>query len=292
MKRALTIVCCMLTVFFSCTHHRKAEIEAVRTQSQQHFDIGEYQQALDGYRGLYARFPDEPDLAGRYIDMVEIIKKQSDKAYARGKYATADKIYRLLLDDCDHFSGYQKKLSFSKSFLNERIRLSQIKLAENTSRQCLSSGDFQKAIDVCREIFRKYRKDDQAQKCLMTAAEELGETGNTAFNNREYAAAGRIYRVLRENAKIFKMAKIFAPPDLRTINAKLANCSTYLNRKGLELYRMGNLSKAVVVWEDILEFDPNNADVKKVVDSTSDHIKNMQLQCGRSVSQTGAAGSL
>lgn len=151
-----------------------------------------------------------------------------------------------------------------------------VKLAENTSQQSLLSGNFQKAIDVCIEIYKKYRQDNQSQKCLVTAARELVRKGNTSYNNGEYAEAGKIYYVLKENAEIFKMGKISAKPDIKTINIKLENCSTQLNRKGIELYREGNLRNALVVWKDILEFDPDNDEVRRAVNTTSAQIKNMQ----------------
>lgn len=278
MKLTLIIGCCCMlaAVLFSCAHPGKAEFEAVTHQSQQYYETGEYQKALDSYRVLHARFPEDTDVTESYCSMVERIKKQSDRAYARGDFAAAYRIYRLLPEYHDDLSKYQKKLSFSKSFLAERTKSVHIKLAEHTSRHHISSGHFQKAFDACEEVFRKYRKDEQSRKCLVSAASELGEKADASFKKGEYAGAAKIYAILRNNGALFKTADIFSPEDMRTLDARLANCSTNLNRKGLTLYRKGELSKALGIWKEILEFDPDNAEVRKSVEITTQQLENMQ----------------
>lgn len=276
MKRKLVIACCMLAVLFSCAHPRKEEFEAIRAQSQQYYDAGEYQRALDSYRTLHTRYPKDSVVAESYISMFETIKKESDRAYGRGEYATAYKMYRLLPAYYDDLSRDKHKLSFSKSYLTARIKSAEMNLAEKTSHHYIASGDFQKALEVCSKIYQKYRKDAQSQKCLVTAASELGEKANTAYAKGEYAEAGKIYALLRKNAKTFKTAAIPATSDMQALDQRLVNCCNHLNRKGLELYRKGELRKALTVWKSILEFDPDNAEVKKTVDTTSEQIENMQ----------------
>ena len=272
MKQTLIIACCMLVLLFSCAHPRKAEYEAVTHQSQQYYDTGEYKKALDSYHALHVRFPEDTHVTGSYYSMVEKIKKQSDTAYAKGDYAAAYKNYRLLTDYHDDFSNYQKMLSFSKSFLTERIKSAHIKLAENTSQQAISSGHFQKAITACRELITEYRKDKQSQKCLMTAASELYEMADSADKKGEYEEAGKIYAVLRKNVRTFKTAGI----PLETLDKDLENCSRNLNIKALALYRKGDLRQALSVWKNILEFDPANAEARKSIATTTDQLKNMQ----------------
>jgi len=276
MKKNLMIVCCLLAVLFSCAHPRKAEFEAVRAQSQQYFDAGEYQKALESYHTLHTRYPKDTDVTESYIKMLEIIKKQADRAYEKGEYLAACRMYQLLPAYYDDLSRDKQKLSFSKASLNTRIKSAEINLAEKTSQQHIASGDLQKAIDVCREIYRKYRKDSQSQKCLVAAASELGEKADAAYTKGEYAEAGKIYAVIRNNAKTFKTAAIPATPDIQALSQRLVNCCTYLNRKGLELYRKGELHKALAAWKSILEFDPDNTEVKKTVETTAEQIKNMQ----------------
>ena len=38
-----------------------------------------------------------------------------------------------------------------------------------------------------------------------------------------------------------------------------------LTKTGLREYRNGNLAKAIAVWESLLEFDPDNEEIKKAV---------------------------
>jgi len=276
MKKNIIAVCSVLIFLFSCLHNRMAEIEAVRAESQKYVDTGEYQKALDSYSKLYARFPDDPALENNYIDTVEGISKHSDKAFGKGEYAAADRTYDVLLNNYNNFTRFQKKLSFSKAYLNERIRISQIRLAETASRQYLSSGYYQKAVDACREVYKKYRKDVQSQKCLSATVEEIWGQGNAAYKKGDYASAGKIYRLLLKNTATLKTVETSTMPEIQTVNSRLKDCSAGLTRKGFELYREGNLQGAIIVWTEVLEFDPDNSEVRKAVDTASAQLKNIQ----------------
>ena len=44
-------------------------------------------------------------------------------------------------------------------------------------------------------------------------------------------------------------------------------CRESLTKAGLAEYRKGNLEKAIAVWESLLVFDPDNAEIKKAVET-------------------------
>jgi cytochrome c-type biogenesis protein CcmH/NrfG len=49
-----------------------------------------------------------------------------------------------------------------------------------------------------------------------------------------------------------------------------------LTRKGLEEYRKGNLARAIAHWEGLLEFDPDNAEIRKAVETAVEQQKKLK----------------
>lgn len=47
-------------------------------------------------------------------------------------------------------------------------------------------------------------------------------------------------------------------------------------QRALDEYRKGNLAGAISIWKSILEFDPNNADIKKAINTATIQLKNLQ----------------
>jgi len=47
-------------------------------------------------------------------------------------------------------------------------------------------------------------------------------------------------------------------------------------QRALDEYRKGNLAEAIRIWKSILEFDPNNADIIKAIDTATIQLKNLQ----------------
>jgi cytochrome c-type biogenesis protein CcmH/NrfG len=64
--------------------------------------------------------------------------------------------------------------------------------------------------------------------------------------------------------------------DRAKLNAKITDCKTALSKKGFQEYRQGNLSEAIALWQGYLAIDPNNADIKKAVNTAKLQQKNLQ----------------
>jgi hypothetical protein len=47
-------------------------------------------------------------------------------------------------------------------------------------------------------------------------------------------------------------------------------------QRALDEYRKGNLAGAISIWKSILEFDPNNADIMKAINTATIQLKNLQ----------------
>jgi cytochrome c-type biogenesis protein CcmH/NrfG len=60
------------------------------------------------------------------------------------------------------------------------------------------------------------------------------------------------------------------------VDIKLKSCGTQLTREGLEQYRKGNLKEAIAAWQGLLQFDPDNAEIRKAVDTATEQLKKLQ----------------
>jgi cytochrome c-type biogenesis protein CcmH/NrfG len=56
----------------------------------------------------------------------------------------------------------------------------------------------------------------------------------------------------------------------------LKKCRAQLTRDGLDQYRKGNLKEAIAIWQGLLQFDPDNAEIRKAVDTATEQLKKLQ----------------
>jgi tetratricopeptide (TPR) repeat protein len=99
---------------------------------------------------------------------------------------------------------------------------------------------------------------------------ELRAMGAKALAAKDYAEAGKITGLLLKNLDSFK--GLGAPAergasDRKDLAESLRGGSSGLTNNGLAEYRKGNLEKAMAIWADLLAFDPDNAEIKKAVET-------------------------
>jgi tetratricopeptide (TPR) repeat protein len=105
-----------------------------QTHAKQFMDAGDYQKAIDAYNVEYRKQPQDPALVKEYVKSLEDIKSAADKALEEEDFASAGRNYNVLLKNYPRFKGFEKKLSFNRTYLN--IKLSHCK-------QSLSKQGFQ-----------------------------------------------------------------------------------------------------------------------------------------------------
>ena len=76
-----------------------------------------------------------------------------------------------------------------------------------------------------------------------------------------------IFALLLENFPALEERQAAPPLTRAELAAGLALCRESLTKTGLSEYRNGNLAKAIAVWESLLVFDPDNAEIKKAVET-------------------------
>ncbi len=144
------------------------------------------------------------------------------------------------------------------------------------SEKAFRKGDFDSALGIYGAALRKYPGDPGLLKYYIEAAEDIRDAADNAFDKEEFALSGRTYAVLLRNFPHFKEIVSNLSFDRKYLRARLEECSDRLSRLALMQYRLGNLTAAIALWKNILEFDPGNAGVKKAIDTVSLQLKNLK----------------
>jgi tetratricopeptide (TPR) repeat protein len=207
---------------------------------------------------------------------IETIKAEGDRAFDKENFARARSIYELLLKNFPGFSGIAGLLSFERSFLVTRLKMSRTFLAEEQAQSALKAGQVQKAIDVYRELHQHYPQDITVRTGFVKTLESIKSNADLVFDRDEFVLAGTSYTLLLKNFPSFSKADPSLTYDREQLSAKTKRCQRVLFEKGLEHYRSGDLDHAVLVWKKILVFDPHNSEVKKAVEVATLQSENLR----------------
>jgi tetratricopeptide (TPR) repeat protein len=267
LKKAILAGAIASLFFSTCISVHKTLIKQTAAESGRLLADGDFQKALDLYKAASKRYPRDGELAGNYLRTIEEIKQAADQALGRHDYARAGSIYRLLLDNYADFGGSAAKLRFKKPFLETSLKYCQVALVDSQAQQAMKAGNFGKALDTYQTALKDHLGDAVWSARYMAIVNEVKAAGDKALGAKDFAQAGRVYALLLKNFPSFgerQPAVAFGKTDLAE---GIAVCRDGLTKAGLEEYRKGNLAKAIAVWEDLLAFDPDNAEIKNAVDT-------------------------
>lgn len=139
-----------------------------------------------------------------------------------------------------------------------------------------ASGDHQKIINDYKAEYAKNPHDHTLMKEYVKSLEDIKVAADRALTREDYVSAGKTYKVLLKNYPDFKSFAHMLSFDRAHLNTKLMNCKDSLSRKGFQEYRGGDLSEAISLWQGYLAIDPNNADIKKALNTAKMQQKNLQ----------------
>jgi len=245
-------------------------------EAQPYLKEGDFQRAIDVYQGAYQQYPHESMLRKNYLQNLEAIKKNADQAFERKDFVAAERVYEILWRNYPHFNDLAPSLSFNEQFLERRIQTSRKLLAEKQAHLHLTAGDFQKTIEIYIEIYQQNSKDSRVRKSYTKAIKAIKKNADQAFERKDFASAGRVYEILWRNYSHFPDMKPSPSWNIKILEDRVQNCKTFLYQKALDQYRSGNLSDATAIWKSILEFDPENAEIKKAVDTATIQLRNLE----------------
>lgn len=261
---------------FSCASSNQTAVQQAISRSRANLEAGNFQRALDSYKSALQEYPGDGSLAAGYTAAAEEIKRAADSALERGDLGQAKKIAGVLLDNYADFKGFQLQLSFSEASLKAQIKNGRMAGCEKQARQALPLGDFQGALDAYRPALKEYPGDPPLTAKYIKIIEEIKAVGESSLVGREFALAGKAYYALWKNSSDLKPFEKQLSFDRDILTAGLDKCRKSLGQKGLEQYRKGKLAEAISIWESLLAFDPDNADIKKSIETGKSQLKKLQ----------------
>jgi tetratricopeptide (TPR) repeat protein len=254
----------------------KKQTDYVQEYSQREIEAGNFQNAIDLYKEIYQKWPEGPNVRSGYIKTLESIKSGGDQAFERNDFKLAERNYEALLRNWDHFPDLSQFLSFKKTFLEKKIKTSRCLLAEEQVSSRLKAGDFRKAVDLCKEVYKKYPQDPTVRNGYIRTLESIKTNGDRAFEGRDFALAGSVYEIVLRNISSVSHLNGSLSFNKEGLTAKISNCRKVLFENGLKQYRSGNLNQAISLWKSILTFDPDNREIKRAVNMATLQLENLQ----------------
>jgi tetratricopeptide (TPR) repeat protein len=254
----------------ACASANKAALRQASVESSKSLAAGDYGKAIERCKKLYEKDRANGKIVSSCAAMIEQVKTAGDTARSQGKYAAAQNAYRVLAGNWDGFSALARRLTFKKTDLEAGLRDCRLAVSERQFRQELESGNYSKAIAVYQSALREFPEDKAMKAGYAKGVAEIVETGAKALAAKDYARAGRIDGFLLKNLESLKAAAGAAAgggSSRESLAEAFRVCSMELANAGLAEYRKGNLENAIAFWDDLLTFDPDNAEIKKAVET-------------------------
>lgn len=139
----------------------------------------------------------------------------------------------------------------------------------------MAAGDYQKALELHHAAFLKDQENLTVKEEYLKALEDIGSAAAAAYEKGEYAKAGRVYRTLLLSQPGFSAMLKKPNYERKFLQSRISACSSALSKQGLEHYRGGNLKLAIAVWEGVISFDPENAEIRKMIATANTQLKNL-----------------
>jgi tetratricopeptide (TPR) repeat protein len=262
---ALVVFPCLL--ISTCSTVNKNLTKQTSVQSRKSLAVGDFQKALDRFKEAYKKNRHDEELAANYAQTAEEIKRAADRVLGQRDYARAGNIYRVLLSNYADFGAFAAKLTFNKSSLETALKHCRISIVQSQAQQALEAGNFAKVLDTYQAAFRENPGDADLTAKYRGAVNDINAVGDRALGDKDFALAGRVSAFLLKNFPSFEGLRPPVAFSRGTLSEAIAICRDGLTKAGLEEYRKGKLAKAIAVWEDLLAFDPDNAEIKKAVNT-------------------------
>lgn len=147
--------------------------------------------------------------------------------------------------------------------------------AIDLARQQIDTGHYQNAIDVYMTEYRSRPQDKVLVREYVKGLEDIMAVAEKASNENNLVSSGSIYYLLLKNYSYFKDFANKLSFNKTSLDTKLSHCRKSLSAQGFQEYRRGNLGEAIILWENLLIIDPDNAEIKGAVKTAKLQQKNL-----------------
>lgn len=267
LKRTLSYLILPCLLWPACSTANKNLTKQASIESRKSLAAGDFEKALSGFREAAKKNPRGKGLAANYVRTIEEIKQEADRVLDQRDYARAGGIYRILLDHYADFGAFATKLTFKTAHLETALNNCRAALVDGPAREALKAGNFARAIEVHQTALKENPGDSDLAAKYRTTINDIKVAGDRAFAGKDFAQAGRVNVVLLKNFSSFERLHPPIAFSKEALTKDVAACRESLTMTGLAEYRKGNLAEAIAVWEGLLSFDPDNAEIKKAVNT-------------------------
>ncbi len=266
----------------SCVQPRgpagRPNVQPDTSLAQRHFAVGEWDEAIAAYAELVAQYPGDGSILHEYEEMIEKIKAEADRAFASGDFGGAENIYGILAENLSRLAVLEGRISFEQAFLDQRILECRMALSERRARQSLAAGDYSRTLDSFRSLPPGVLQEPRVSSGMKRMMEELKRAAEGALARKDFVAAGKGYAALQDGFPLADRAGLELGFSRSVPREGIKTCRTQLTKDGLDLYRKGRLKEAIAIWEGLLEFDPENAEIRKAVETASEQLKKLKQE--------------
>ncbi|MDH7512013.1 MAG: tetratricopeptide repeat protein [Clostridiales bacterium] len=276
-KAWLSFLATLSLIYCGCATQKKIPPEqAALILPQQHLEAGEYSQAIAAFDSAYRANPGNTAIKEAFARCLERIRQTADQAFEKNDYSQAEKTYSLLLENLRSIRDLQELLAFSEKYLNDRIKESRVAPATRRARQALKTGEFDLALAEMKSLVQIYPDDPDVRTSLVNLSRDIKRTADLALAREDYAIAGKASHALLKGYSLLEKTGTGLPFSRADLDNAIKTCRIQLTRKGLELYRRGNLAEAIFLWQGLLAFDPDNVEIKKAVQTATEQLKKIK----------------
>jgi len=254
-------------------------------QAELELEAREFQKAIDIYKKIYREYPQDSTVRSGYIKTLESIKSSGDRAFERDYFKLAGSIYEILAKNWSDFADFSQSLSFNRDFLEKKVKTCRSLFSEKQARLYLEAGEFQKAIDVHNEIYRKHPHDPPVRSGYIKTLESIKSSGDRAFERDHFELAGNIYEILAKNWSDFadfsqslSFNRDFLEKKVKTSRSlfieKQARLYLEASEKQVRSYlEAGEFQKAIDVYNEIYRKYPQDSRARSRYVKTLESIK-------------------
>jgi tetratricopeptide (TPR) repeat protein len=244
--------------------------------ARQRLAVGDFSAALDSYAATAESYPGDHAVLREFREAVEEVKASADGWFEEKDFAAAERTYSLLLENFSRFNGFERSLSFGPESLSRRVLECQEHLSERRARQFLAEGDYLRALEGFKVLSPEVLRSPVQSAGLRRIMEETKGLADKALARKDFVAAGKGYAVLWREYPLAQQAGVSVSFSRNEAEEGLKSCRAQLTREGLDQYRKGRLEEAIAIWHGLLQFDPENVEIRKAVDTASEQLKKIQ----------------
>ncbi|MGO8991516.1 MAG: tetratricopeptide repeat protein [bacterium] len=154
---------------------KKAKASAclfVRGQVASYLKAGEFQRAINLSKDTYQKYPRNPGVRSDYIQTLERIKINGDRAFEKGDFALAGSVYELLLKHVPSVARLNGSSPLNKEDLSAKIKTCVKSLFESGLRQ-YRFGNLDQAISIWKGILAFDPGNEEVKRVVDRAALQL-----------------------------------------------------------------------------------------------------------------------